>query len=91
MPPLLPDLVPRWKLQTGLAVLRQADSLYVCSGDADAAAQFDALAARFGARPIFCINDTSDDAAADAPELLRIGATLAALLPTPSRFERAAL
>ncbi|SFM40026.1 stealth family protein [Rugamonas rubra] len=88
VPPLLPDLVPRWMLQTGLAVLRRADSLYVCSGDADAAAQFDALAARFGALPFFCINDTSDDAAADAPELLRIGATLAALLPTPSRFER---
>lgn len=34
------------------------------SGDADAAGQFIELAARFGSRLFFCINDTSDAAAA---------------------------
>ena len=90
-PPLVPDLLPRWLLQQGRATLRPdaGGALYLCSGAADAEQQFDALRAGFGHIPFFCVNDTSDDAAADDPQLRRIGATLAALLPLPSRFERA--
>jgi hypothetical protein len=69
VPPLLPDLVPRWMLQTGRAVVREGDWLYVASGDADAAVQFATLAARFGQLPFFCINDTCDNAATDAASL----------------------
>ena len=89
VPPLLPDLVPRWMVQTGNAVVRQGASMYLSSGDEDAACQFDELAARFGRLLFFCINDTNDDAADDIPQLLRIGRTLEALLPQPSRFEHA--
>jgi len=54
------------------------------SGAADAAEQFSELCARFGKLDFFCINDTSDNAAPDAPQLLRIGDTLEQLLPCPS-------
>ncbi|MDL2355880.1 MAG: stealth family protein [Pseudomonadota bacterium] len=87
VPPLLPDLVPRWMVANGRAIVREGASLYLSSGDADAAGQFADLAARFGSLLFFCINDTSDDAADDAPQLLRIGRTLERLLPEPSRFE----
>lgn len=86
-PPLVSDLMPRWLLHTGRAVVHQADSMYFGSGDSDAAQQFAQLTARFGSLPFFCINDTSDDAASDAPELRQIECTLAALLPAPSPFE----
>ncbi|MBC7453066.1 MAG: Stealth CR1 domain-containing protein [Massilia sp.] len=89
VPPLLPDLVPRWMVQTGHAVVRQGASMYLSSGDEDAASQFDELAARFGHLLFFCINDTNDDAAADSAPLLRIARTLEQLLPQPSRFEHA--
>jgi hypothetical protein len=89
VPPLLPDLVPRWMVQTGSAQVREGASMYLSSGDADAARQFDELAQRFGSLLFFCVNDTSDDATADAPQLLRIADTLEALLPEPSRFEYA--
>ena len=89
-PPLVPDLLPRWLLRHGQAALRpdNGGALYLCSGAADAEAQFAALSGGFGQIPFFCLNDTSDDAAADDPQLRRIGATLRALLPQPSRFER---
>ncbi len=87
IPPLLPDLAPRWLLATGRAVLREANAMYLGSGEADAPARFAELARRFGSLAFFCVNDTSDNAAADAPDLQRIGHTLEALLPTPSRFE----
>ena len=89
VPPLLPDLVPRWMVQTGNAGVRQRASMYLSSGAEDTARQFDELAARFGRLLFFCINDTSDDADDDIPQLLRIGRTLEALLPQPSRFEHA--
>lgn len=43
---------------------------YLSSGAADAAEQFGELCARFGKLDFFCINDTSDNAAPDAPQLL---------------------
>jgi hypothetical protein len=87
VPPLIPDLVPRWMLHDRRAVVREGDSMYVASGAADAAAQFAELIARFGKLDYFCINDTSDEAASDAPQLQRIANTLAHLLPGRSRFE----
>jgi hypothetical protein len=87
VPPLIPDLVPRWMLHDRRAVVREGDSMYVASGAADAAAQFAELIARFGKLDYFCINDTSDEAASDAPQLQRIAKTLAHLLPQQSRFE----
>lgn len=86
-PPLIPDLVPRWMIETGRALLQQTDFIYLCSGDADAEDQFKQLSARFGSLLFFCINDTSDEIAADTPELQRIRINLERLLPVPSRFE----
>ena len=87
VPPLIPDLVPRWMVHLGRAIVRECASAYLSSGAADAAEQFGELCARFGKLDFFCINDTSDNAAPDAPQLLRIGDTLEQLLPCPSRFE----
>ncbi len=87
-PPIVPDLVPRWMLHRGIAHVREIDYRYICSGDADAAMQFDALIESFGELAFFCINDTSDDADKDDPQLTRIQQTLSRLLPTPSRYER---
>jgi len=87
VPPLIPDLVPRWMLQTGHATLQEADFMYICTGDDDTDDQFRQLSACFGSLLFFCINDTSDDIAADVPELQRIRHMLAHLLPAPSRFE----
>lgn len=90
-PPLIPDLVPRWMMETGRAILQQADSIYLCSGDEDAEDQFKQLAACFGSLLFFCINDTSDELEADMPELQRIRINLERLLPMPSRFELTSL
>lgn len=87
VPPLVPDLVPRWMLHTGLAVLQELDPLYISSGAIDAERQFQSLLKQFGHIPFFCINDTSDDARDDAPQLRRITGTLSQLLPHPSSFE----
>jgi len=88
VPPLVPDLVPRWMLHTGRAVILGLDPLYVSSGAPDAERQFQTLIDGFGKILFFCINDTSDDAQDDAEELQRIAATLRRLLPEPSSFER---
>ena len=88
VPPLVPDLVPRWMLHTGLAALQALEPLYISSGAPDAEEQFQTLIAEFGRIPFFCINDTSDDAVDDAPQLQRITSTLEQLLPLPSSFER---
>lgn len=92
VPPIMPDLVPRWMLHTGRAALQAVEPphLYISSGAPDAECQFQALIAGFGQIPFFCINDTSDDAYDDAPQLRRITHTLEQLLPQPSSFERMA-
>lgn len=88
VPPIVPDLVPRWMLHTGLAAVQAQESLYISSGAPDAERQFQDLMAEFGRIPFFCINDTSDDAVDDAPQLQSIARTLGKLLPNPSSFER---
>lgn len=87
VPPLLPDLVPRWMVQAGYARQSVLDPLHIATADAQAAHQFDTLLEQFGALPFFCINDTCDEAKASDPRLLRIAATLRHLLPQPSSFE----
>ncbi|MFZ6749557.1 Stealth CR1 domain-containing protein [Undibacterium sp. Ren11W] len=90
VPPLMPDLVPRWMLHTGHAAEQTLEPLYISSGANDAEQQFQTLLNEFGSIPFFCINDTSDDALDDAPQLQKIPHTLARLLPHPSSFERCA-
>ncbi|MET3134233.1 hypothetical protein AAKU55_004528 [Oxalobacteraceae bacterium GrIS 1.11] len=89
VPPIVPDLVPRWMVHLGYARQTILDPLHICSGDQGAQRQLEELTARFGQLPFFCINDTCDDAAADDPRLLCVARTLHALLPQPSSFERA--
>jgi hypothetical protein len=87
VPPIVPDLVPRWMLHTGRAALQSLEPLYISSGAENAEHQFQGLIADFGSIPFFCINDTSDDAHDDSPQLRRITRTLSQLLPEPSSFE----
>lgn len=88
VPPILPDLVPRWMVHVGYARQKTLDPLYISTGEQRAAHQFDSLQARFGKLPFFCINDTCDDAPDNDLRLLRIARTLKKLLPEPSSFER---
>lgn len=88
VPPVLTDLYLRWLVATGQADERVIAPRYLSTGDADAAGQFAQLERDLGTIPFFCINDTSDDAPDDDPALQRVAATLARLLPEPSRYER---
>jgi hypothetical protein len=87
VPPLIPDLVPRWMVETGKAVLQEADFMYLCTGDEDIDDQFQQLGACFGSLLFFCINDTSDEIASSSPELQLIRSRLERLLPLPSPYE----
>lgn len=87
IPPIIPDLAPRWMVQMGYAEQQVLNPLHISTGDAHAAQQFDALLANFGKLPFFCINDTCDEAHKDDPRLRRIAQTLEKLLPEPSSFE----
>jgi hypothetical protein len=87
IPPIVPDLAPRWMVQMGYAEQQVLNPLYINTGDDQAAQQFDALEQNFGQLPFFCINDTCDEAQGDDPRLLRIAQTLERLLPNPSSFE----
>ena len=87
VPPIVPDLLPRWMVHVGYAQQRTLNPLHICTGTPQAQWQFGLLVEKFGHLPFFCINDTSDDAPDDDPQLLRITATLEKLLPEPSSFE----
>jgi hypothetical protein len=87
IPPIVPDLAPRWMVQEGYAEQQVLNPLYISTGAAQAAQQFDSLLENFGKLPFFCINDTCDEAQDDDPRLLRIAQTLNKLLPEPSSFE----
>lgn len=87
IPPIVPDLAPRWMVQMGYAEQQVLNPLYINTGDARAARQFDTLLQKFGDLPFFCINDTCDEAKANDPRLLKIARTLEKLLPDPSSFE----
>ncbi|WP_348943989.1 stealth family protein [Chitinibacter sp. FCG-7] len=87
VPPIISDLLLRWKLHTGIATAKHHPVLHISSGDPDAAQQFHALALNFGHIPFFCINDTCDDCPDDDPRLQAIANTLSALLAEPSQYE----
>lgn len=87
IPPIVPDLVPRWMVHVGYADQRTLDPLYISTGDDRAEEQLTSLLAKFGQLPFFCINDTCDEALEDDVRLTRIAATLQQLLPDPSSFE----
>ena len=87
IPPIVPDLAPRWMVQMGYAEQRVLNPLCINTGEAQAAVQFETLLNNFGSLPFFCINDTCDEAAGDDPRLLKIAQTLEKLLPHPSSFE----
>lgn len=88
VPPIVPDLLPRWMVHVGYAQQRTLNPLHISTGTPQAEAQFDLLTDKFGHIPFFCINDTSDNLPDDDFQLLRITDTLANLLPQPSSFER---
>ena len=39
VPPIVPDLVPRWMLHTGLAAVQTQESLYISSGAPESTSQ----------------------------------------------------
>ncbi|WP_230404455.1 MULTISPECIES: Stealth CR1 domain-containing protein [Undibacterium] len=86
-PAIVPDLVPRWMVEIGVAQQIVLDPLHINTGGNEAKLQFDALLAQFGELPFFCINDTCDDASENDFRLLRVAQTLKKLLPEPSKFE----
>ena len=87
VPPIVPDLVPRWMVQAGYAQQRTLNPLHISTGTPQAQRQFELLVEKFGHIPFFCINDTSDESLDDDPQLLRITNTLEKLLPEASSFE----
>lgn len=87
IPPIVPDLAPRWMVQMGYAEQHELKPLYIDTGAPQAAQQFASLLENFGKLPFFCINDTCDDAHDNDPRLLRIAQALSQLLPAPSSFE----
>ena len=87
IPPIVPDLMPRWMVQVGYAQQRTLNPLHISTGTPQAHEQFAMLEEKLGHIPFFCINDTSDELPEDDPQLLRITTTLEKLLPVPSSFE----
>jgi hypothetical protein len=94
-PTIVSDFVMRWSLSQGRAKLRSYSHLFLATGaaheDAEAQAALQALVASAGKLDFFCLNDTTDDASADDPRLLRVRAALQQMFAAPSSFERAAL
>ena len=87
IPPIVPDLMPRWMVHVGYAKQRTLNPLHISTGTPQAEMQFELLLDKFGHIPFFCINDTSDNAPDDDMQLVRIADTLESLLPIPSSFE----
>lgn len=87
VPPIVPDLVPRWMVHVGYADQSTLDPLYISTGDDDVEEQLTMLLRKFGQLPFFCINDTCDEASEDDIRLTRVAQTLQQLLPKPSSFE----
>jgi len=88
VPPVVPDLVPRWMVHVGYAKQIILDPLHISTSDKNAQHQFATLLKEFGTLPFFCINDTCDEAPDNDVRLLRIARTLDTLLPAPSSFEQ---
>jgi len=89
-PTIVADFVIRWALAHGVARIRAHTHLHVQTGGGDVAYQLDLLSSLVGSVDFFCINDTTDDAGPSDPRLAQVRASLEALFPWPSRFERPA-
>jgi hypothetical protein len=86
-PSLICDFALRWGMAKGLVRSRDYRHLYVSSGGADAAQQLGGLIASWGQLDFFCVNDTTDDAAAQDSRLLHARDALEHMFPRPSGFE----
>ncbi|MCV2353335.1 Stealth CR1 domain-containing protein [Paucibacter sp. B2R-40] len=90
-PTIVSDFVMRWSLSRGRAKLRSYTHLFLATGaahdDAEAQAALQTLVASEGKLDFFCLNDTTDDAPADDPRLLRARAALQQMFAAPSSFE----
>ena len=87
-PPVISDLLLRWALSRGIVAMRAYEQLHLDTGNADPFNCLEQLKTEFGQLDFFCINDTTDDAHAHDPRLLRVRLALQQLLPEPSCFER---
>ncbi|MDC8774274.1 stealth family protein [Roseateles albus] len=91
-PTIVSDFVMRWSLSRGCAKLRSYRHLFLATGaaheDTEAKSALQALIAAEGELDFFCLNDTTDDASADDPRLLRVRAALQQMFAVPSSFER---
>jgi hypothetical protein len=87
-PTIVSDFVLRWALAQGWAQVRDYRHHHVPTGDAHERSPLQTLAAEFGTLDFFCINDTTDNAHANDPRLLKVQALLQALLPQASGFEQ---
>jgi Stealth protein CR2, conserved region 2/Stealth protein CR1, conserved region 1 len=86
-PAIVSDFVLRWALAHGIARIRPYRHRYVSTGEADQAAQLQALVSEFGALAFFCINDTTDDAPTHDPRLQNVLHALQSMLPMACSFE----
>lgn len=89
-PTIVADFVIRWAPSHGLARIRAHTRLHVQTGGGDVACQLDLPSSLVGSVDFFCINDTTDDAGPSDPRLTRARASLEALFPRPSQYERRA-
>jgi hypothetical protein len=87
-PTLVSDFVLRWSLLHGFAKVRDYRFSHVSTGAHDADAALQDIAQRFGGIDFFCVNDTTDDADSEDPRLRTARSVLAAMLQTPSSFEK---
>jgi len=90
-PTIVADFVLRWKLEHGLAKMRDYAHLYISTGEKDYSVQLTHLSRHIGRVDFFCINDTTDNAPANDPRLKAARQTLEQLFPIPSNFEFASL
>lgn len=86
-PTVVSDFIMRWAMATGQARVVDWKGRYVASGDGLSGDELDLLQKDFGELDFFCVNDTTDNAAATDPRLLKVQRTLEHLLPVPSRYE----
>ena len=86
-PTLVADFVIRWALAHGVARIRAHSHMHLATGDADVGVQLDRLAAQVGGVDFFCVNDTTDNAPAHDPRLVRVRESLQRLFPRASSFE----
>ena len=86
-PTVVSDFVLRWKLEQGLAQMRDYSHMHFSTGAPDSGAQLQILSAYIGRLDFFCINDTTDDAQAHDPRLVAVRQTLERMFPVVSSFE----